>query len=247
MNVLVFALKTLPDIDGARRLYDLHGLSDDDVARAVLHKRRQLKNTESFPLPLQKVASISAVFASPERFKVWSLGDEQSSEPELLQRFFDGIERYTPQLISWGGIDFDLPILHYRSLLYPVNAARYWEQGENDASFRENNYQSRNHPRHTDLKDVLAALHGSAAVTLNEIARLCGFPGIPVAQQDDQNLQQICEIEVLNNYLIFLNWERNRGNLDESQYQQRCNLIRTELKQSDTAHLIEFESNWIDY
>ncbi len=46
MNVLTFKLKTIPDIDGCRKLYDLHGLSDDDVAQAVFHKRRQEANTE---------------------------------------------------------------------------------------------------------------------------------------------------------------------------------------------------------
>ena len=46
MNVLVFDIETIPDIDGARRLYDLHGLSDEDVARAVFHMRRQQAGTD---------------------------------------------------------------------------------------------------------------------------------------------------------------------------------------------------------
>ena len=50
MNVFVFDLETIPDIDGCRHLYDLHGLSDDDVARAVFHKRRQEANTEFMPI-----------------------------------------------------------------------------------------------------------------------------------------------------------------------------------------------------
>src|SRR5690606_39937173 len=49
-----------------------------------------------------------------------SLGDESSSEKELIERFFEGVERFTPQLVSWNGGGFDLPVLHYRALRHGV-------------------------------------------------------------------------------------------------------------------------------
>jgi 3'-5' exonuclease len=257
MNILVFAIQTIPDIDGARRLYDLHGLSDDDVARAVLHKCRQLSNKESFPLHLQKIAAISAVWSSDERFTVWSLGNEQSGEQDLLQRFYDGIDRYTPHLVTWGGQGFEMPVIHYRSLKFPINAARYWESGENDSQFKQDNYLSRYHQRHTDLMDVLAAYRKDTAAGLNEIAILCGFPGnlSHAENRDDDSLLEydftaLCqqsEIKVLNTYLLYLNWQRNRGHLTSDEYDARCSLVRAELTKSETPHLIEFEKNWIDY
>jgi 3'-5' exonuclease len=257
MNVLVFAIQTLPDIDGARRLYDLHGLSDDDVERAVLHKCRQLSSNESFPIHLQKIAAISAVWSSGERFNVWSLGDEQSGEQELLQRFYDGIERYTPRLVTWGGNGFEMPVIHYRSLIYSLNAARYWESGANDSQFERNNYQMRYHQRHIDLMDVLSAYRKDTVAGLNEIAMLCGFPGTlnhfdskseeSTLEYDFRSLCKLSENKVLNTYLLYLNWERNRGHLTSSEYDARCALIRTELKKPDNPHLIEFEKNWIDY
>jgi 3'-5' exonuclease len=257
MNVLVFAIQTVPDIDGARRLYDLHGLSDDDVACAVLHKRRQLSNNESFPFHLQKIAAISAVWSSDERFTVWSLGDEQSSEQDLLQRFYDGIDRYTPRLVTWGGNGFEMPLIHYRSMKYPLNAARYWESGENDSQFRQDNYLSRYHQRHTDLMDVLAAYRKDTVAELNEIAILCGFPGNldeSESRVEESSLEYdfaaLCkhsEIKVLNTYLLYLNWERNRAHLTTTEYDARCALVRAELIKSEHPHLIEFEKNWIDY
>ena len=256
MNVLVFALHTAPDIDGARRLYDLHGLSDDDVARAVLHKRRQAQHGESFPMHLQRVVTLSAVWSSRERFKLWSLGDAQSSEQELLQRFYDGIDRLSPRLVTWGGTEFEKPVLHYRSLLYAVNAARYWEHGDQQAQFKEHDYLDRSYQHHTDLSRVLAADINPSNSGLNEIARLCGFPGVinpadPESssdrlEQDIQRLNEHCESKVLNIYLLYLNWERNRGNLTSAEYAERCKLIRAELSQSQSLHLIEFEQNWID-
>ena len=216
MNIFVFDIETIPDIDGCRRLYDLHGLSDDDVAKAVFHKRRQQANTEFLRHHLHRVVAISAVLRTREHFKVWSLGDLDSSEQDLLERFYSGIERYTPRLVSWNGSGFDLPVIHYRSLLYPINAEHYWETGQNDTNFRYNNYLSRFHDRHTDLMDVLAAYQPRASAPLDEIASLCGFPGKmgmdgskvwdSYARGDIQSIRDYCETDVLNTYLVYLNF-----------------------------------------
>jgi predicted PolB exonuclease-like 3'-5' exonuclease len=255
MNVFVFDIETVPDIDGCRRLYDLHGLSDEDVAKAVFHKRRQQANTEFLRHHLHQIVAISAVLRSGDHFKVWSLGDIDSNEEELLQRFYSGIERYTPRLISWNGSGFDLPVIHYRSLLYPLNAAHYWENGQNDTAFRYNNYLSRFHERHTDLMDVLAAYQPRASAPLDEIATLCGFPGKmgmsggkvwdTYLAGDIQSIRDYCETDVLNTYLVYLNYERSRGNLDQTQYLHECQIVRTALAESEQDHLIEFESAWL--
>ncbi len=42
-----------------------------------------------------------------EGVRVFSLGEEQAGERELVQRFFDGLERYAPTLVSWNGSGFD--------------------------------------------------------------------------------------------------------------------------------------------
>jgi len=256
MNVFVFDIETIPDIDGCRRLYDLHGLSDDDVAKAVFHKRRQQANTEFLRHHLHKVVAISAVLRTRDQFKVWSLGDLESSEQDLLERFYSGIERYTPRLVSWNGGGFDLPVIHYRTLLYPINAGHYWENGQNDTSFRYNNYLSRFHERHTDLMDVLAGYQPRASAPLDEIASLCGFPGKmgmdgskvwdSYARGDIQAIRDYCETDVLNTFLVYLNYQRSRGQLDQQQYLNECQLVRKTLIESGHAHLVEFEKAWIE-
>ena len=100
-----------------------------------------------------------------------------------MQRFFDGIDKYSPDLVSWNGSGFDLPVLTYRALLHGVQAPRYWETGDGETAFRYNNYLSRYHWRHTDLMDVLsgsssrsrviACEHGNAARAARQ-ARLRG-------------------------------------------------------------------------
>ena len=232
MNILTFDIKTIPDIDGCRRLYDLHGLSDDDVARAVFHKRRQEANTEVLRHHLHKVVAISAVLRTGDQFKVWSLGDIDSDEQDLLQRFYSGVTRYTPNLVSWNGSGYDLPVIHYRSLLYPINAKQYWETGELDSNFEGNNYLNKYHNRHTDLMALLSGFQTAAHAPLNEIATLCGFPGTLDMSCDQVwesyqaggmiGIREHCESEVLSTYLVYLNHQRNRGSIDQAQYQDEC-------------------------
>jgi hypothetical protein len=50
----------------------------------------------------------------------------------------------------------------------------------------------------------------------------------------------------LNTYLVFLNFERSRGNLDQVQYRSECERVRDSLKSSELPHLMEFESAWHD-
>ena len=87
------------------------------------------------------------------------------------------IDKHTPQLVSWNGGGFDLPVLNYRALIHGVTAARYWDWGDDDREFKFNSYLGRYHTRHLDLMDVLAMYQPRASAGLDAIARLCGFPG----------------------------------------------------------------------
>ena len=101
MNVLVFDIETIPDLDGGRRIYDLDGLNDKDTASALLNLRRQENGTEFLRLHLHRIVAISVVLRSTQGVKVWSLGDEDSTEKELIERFYDGIDRFTPNPVSY--------------------------------------------------------------------------------------------------------------------------------------------------
>ena len=173
---MVFDLETIPDLEGGRQLLDLADASEDEVYSALVAKRRaQTNGSEFMPLHLQKIVAISVVVRSQDWVKVWSLGDAQSTEAELLERFYAGLLRYTPTLVSWNGGGFDLPVLHYRSLIHGVSAGKYWEAGDKHPDFKWNNYLNRYHNRHLDLMDVLAAYQGRAVAPLHEIAILLGL------------------------------------------------------------------------
>lgn len=255
MNILVFDIETIPDIEGGKRLYHLHDLSDKEVAEKMREMRRSETNGSDFLRHhLQRIAVISAVLDTGSKIKVWSLGENDSSEKELIQRFFDGIEKYSPQLVSWNGGGFDLPVLHYRALLHGVCAPRYWDIGEEDSSFRWNNYLNRYHYRHLDLMDVLSCYQLRAAAPLDEIATLLGFPGKmgmegsqvwdEYCQGNIEKIRDYCETDVLNTYLVFLRFELIRGKLSEISYTEKHQKLRDLLAQSHQFHLEGFLNAW---
>ncbi len=63
---------------------------------------------------------------------------------------------------------------------------------------------------------------------------------------DIPGIRDYCETDVLNTYLVYLNFERSRGNFDQTQYQDECRLARDELKNSGMQHLLDFEAAWLD-
>lgn len=255
MNILVFDIETIPDVKTGRRLYDLDGLSDRETAEVMYTQRRQQTgNSEFLRHHLHRIIVISVVLRAGDKISVWSLGEQDSGEKEIIQRFFDGIERYTPMLVSWNGRGFDLPVLHYRSLLHGISAPRYWETGGDDQSFKWNNYISRFHERHTDLMDVISGYEGRAIAPLDEIASMCGFPGKMGMSGDkvwdcylDGNIEAIrnyCETDVLNTYLVFLRYELMRGRKTQAGYETECEKLRELLKAENKPHLTEFLKAW---
>jgi predicted PolB exonuclease-like 3'-5' exonuclease len=254
MHTLAFDIETVPDTDFGRRLLGIGDLPDEDVARAMFFRQRQTRNTDFLPLPQQRIVAISVALRSRDSFRVWSLGDEDSPEPELVQRFFDGLDRYTPVLVSWNGSGFDLPVLNYRSLLHGVSAPRYWELGEHDREFRYNNYLSRFHWRHIDLMDVLSGFQPGGRASLEHIAVLLGFPGklgMSGAQVFDTyqagdltTIRRYCETDVLNTYLIFQRFQLIRGVLDEPAYQHELDMVRDCLRSEAQPHFAEFLAAW---
>lgn len=251
MSILVFDIETIPDIEAGKKLYGLDDLSDFDTAQAMFALRRAKAGTEFLPHYLQKVCAISVVLSQGSQIKVWSLGDEHSNEKELIHRFFAGIDKHTPTLVSWNGSGFDLPVLHYRSLFHGIPASTYWEVGEHQQNFRWNNYLSRFHYRHIDLMDVVAGYQNKAFAPLDDVATLLGFPGkmgmsgskVWEQYQEGQlkNIRNYCETDVLNTYCVYLRFELIRGTITLDEYSHSLKLLKNYLHgEQDKSHLQEF-------
>jgi hypothetical protein len=206
------------------------------------------------PPEQQRVVAVSCALRSGEAFKVWSLGELASTEGELIQRFFEGIEKFSPNLVSWNGSGFDLPVLTYRALLTGAEAPRFWELGDGDDAFRYNNYLNRYHWRHTDLMDVLSGFHHRNRVSLASMACLLGLPGklgfdgaqVWEAWQagDRAGIRRYCETDVLNTWLIYLRFQLLRGQLGRAEYAEELARVRACLGSSKEPHFAEFLRLW---
>jgi 3'-5' exonuclease len=254
MAVLVFDIETVPDVEFGRRSFGLQGLTDGQVGDVMHAKRVQQVGNDFLPCEQQRVVAISVALRSREGFRVWSLGEPQAGEAEIIQRFFEGLQKYSPDLVSWNGGGFDLPVLHYRALRHSVQAPRYWETGDEDQAFRFNNYLNRFHWRHLDLMDVLSAYQSRARASLQNIATLLGFPG-KMGMAGDQvwqayqrgeieHIRNYCETDVLNTYLVYLRFELMRGRMSVAEHAEEERLVRTTLESSAKPYAPAFLQAW---
>lgn len=252
--VLVFDIESIPDVAGLRALRGAApDASDDCVYSSWLAERKEKGQTDFMPLYLQRVLVISAVFRNAEGLRIHSFVDkDDQSEGRIIQTFFNTVEKHTPQLVSWNGGGFDLPVLHYRGLKHGVVADKYWDMGEDDREFKWNNFISRYHMRHLDLMDLLALYQPKNNAPLDAMAKLCGFPGklgmdgsaVYPAYLDGKldDIRRYCETDVMNTYLLYCRFQKMRGGLLEKEYAQEIALVRDSL-----AQLAPQESHWQEY
>jgi len=252
--VLVFDIESIPDVQGLRALRGAPPEeSDEQVYAAWLAERKEKGQSDFMPLHLQRILVISCVFRNAEGLRVHSFVDRDGqSEGKVIQNFFHAIEKHVPQLVSWNGGGFDLPVLHYRGLRHGVEANKYWDMGEDDREFKWNNYIGRYHMRHLDLMDLLAMYSPKNNAPLDAMAKLCGFPGklgMDGSQVYAQHLagqteeiRRYCETDVMNTYLVYCRCQKMRGGFTEAEYEQEITMVKQTL-----GGLAPSESHWDEY
>ncbi len=250
---LVFDIETVPDAELGRRAGGLEG-DDFEVAAAMLARREEESGSSFLPLEQHRIVAISTLLRSGDQLQVWSVGSADSPEDDLIRRFFSGIDKLRPTLVSWNGSGFDLPVLHYRMLKHGIASPTYWETGEHDRDFKWNNYLNRYHMRHLDLMDVLSAYQGRGRASLENIALLLGLPG-KLGMSGDQvfdywrggriaEIRSYCETDVLNTYLVWLRFELIRGMLTPVEYAAEVARVRAWLADRGDAHWRQYAAAW---
>ncbi|MBT4963136.1 MAG: 3'-5' exonuclease [Francisellaceae bacterium] len=262
MSVMIFDIETVPDCKIGRENFKINDELDPySIMKAMIsiHKQQQSINGNPYPsgfLPqyMHQVVAISVLIRDQDNIKVWSLGDESSSEKELIERFFTGLDKYAPVLVSWNGTGFDLPVLNHRALLHQVSSTKYWDQGFFDSNFKWNNYQNRYHQRHIDVMDSLSMHQPRANAPLNDIAMGLGFPGKMgldgnmvmdmYAKGEIKTIRDYCETDVLNTYLTYLAFSRIRNHNSALNIEEEHLTLRSYLEQENKTHFNEFLENW---
>jgi predicted PolB exonuclease-like 3'-5' exonuclease len=252
-DCLVFDIETVPDAELGRRL-GLEG-SDVEVAARMLAAREAETGSSFLPLEQHRVVAISTLLRSGDQLQAWSLGALDSPEDDLVRRFFAGLEKLRPTLVSWNGSGFDLPVLHYRMLRHGIASPTYWDTGEFDRDFRWNNYLNRYHLRHVDLMDVLAAYQARGRASLEHAALLLGLPGklgMSGGQVFDHwkegrlaEIRAYCETDVLNTYLVWLRFQLVRGHLSAAAHASELARARAWLEERTEPHWRAYDAAWV--
>ena len=247
---LTLDIETVPDPELGRTLYGLDDLDDGEVMRAMLHHYQQRTGLEFLPPIQHKVVAIAIVLRNDEGIRPLVLGKEDSGESDLIRRFFRGVAHYVPDLITWNGAAFDLPVLNFRALRHEIQAPTYWETGLKDRSFRFNNYLSRFHWRHTDLMDALSGFQGRGRPSLREACALLGLPGKSLMEGSSVmeahlagksgDIRRYCLEDALNTHLVSVHFDYLRGKLSQDGLDDEYGLLIDVLRASGEQHLMEF-------
>lgn len=215
-SVIVWVIETVPNFEGYARVHKLEGQTEDAIRAAMGSK---------FQKPIyHSIVCIGAVIAEyeDEHWKVRSVAAPHvgtQSERELIKTFLDQIDEYEPQLVTYNGSGFDLPVLRYRAMLHKLSAPGLFERP----------YFNRYSTDALDLCDVLSSFGASTKVKLDEVCRIMGLDGKPSDIDGSQvaefyragRIQEIadyCVTDVINTYRLWLRHELFKCEIGEEHF-----------------------------
>jgi 3'-5' exonuclease len=179
---------------------------------------------ERIPAPPHHQVVVLGVLWFDADYHVSRLGviGEGKDEASTLRDFARFLEERKPELVSYNGRGFDMPVIAARSLRHGIPLRHYYRA--RDIRYR---YSA---DGHLDLMDYVADFGAAKPSKLDVIARLCGMPGkIGIAGQDVGPLVHAGRIDEVRNYClcdvvqtsgIFLRVQLLRGEIDLDTYRQ---------------------------
>jgi predicted PolB exonuclease-like 3'-5' exonuclease len=166
----------------------------------------------------------------------------ERTEKALISSFVDRIAELSPQLVTFNGSSFDLPVLRYRAMVHAVAAP----------GLSSRSYFNRYTEDAVDLCDVLSSFSFQGKATLHELCRVIGLPGKPegIGGGDvekfylDGRIREIaeyCESDVVNTYRVWLRYELFRGRLSHADFEasEACLVDFIKARGDKKPHLVD--------
>jgi predicted PolB exonuclease-like 3'-5' exonuclease len=262
-EVWVFDCEWVPDLQAGRLLYRLpEDLPEQEILRIMWE---QGGATAENPQPFLKtilcrVVSIAAVIRQklpdgqvkvlmsflPDRPE-----DPAQDEKYILQRFLGNrLEKNNPQLVGFNSRNSDLRILMQRAITNGLSlkslcdriTAKPWES------------------RDVDLMELVSGFGRNYAVSLNELATLCGIPGKINTSGDDvcglwytgqhRKIVEYNCFDALTTYLLWLRLAFFSGLFNSDEYVEEQARVRIMLEESvqkpEGAFLATYLETWQD-
>jgi len=263
-EVFVIDIETVPDAEATRRLLRNAELAEDEAGGALrAYFLEKTNGRNDFPRqPFHRVVAIGYAYLVREPAEdrgtelvlktIGCGGKPEDDERTLLESFFQMIAQRQPQLVTFNGRSFDLPVLKLRAMAHGLSCPAWFSIGD-----RWENYEARYQNRfHLDLMDVLSDYGAAARCSLDEIAAAFGVPGkLDVAGEDVEKMvlqgrieevRAYCELDVCTTLLVFLRWLHFTGELGEGAYLRAIEGLRGYLaaEGEKRPHLARFLAAW---
>jgi predicted PolB exonuclease-like 3'-5' exonuclease len=238
-SLIVWDIETVPDLKGFAAANGHDGRGDDEIRAALGDK---------FPKHIyHSIICIGALVARQDggRWAVDALGAPhvgERTEKALISSFVDRIAELSPQLVTFNGSSFDLPVLRYRAMVHAVAAP----------GLSSRSYFNRYTEDAVDLCDVLSSFSFQGKATLHELCRVIGLPGKPegIGGGDvekfylDGRIREIaeyCESDVVNTYRVWLRYELFRGRLSHADFEasEACLVDFIKARGDKKPHLVD--------
>lgn len=173
--------------------------------------------------PHHKIVVIGALlFDSAYAVQRVGVLGEGKDEPAMLVDFAKFLEERKPDLVSFNGRGFDLPVIAARCLRHGVPLRHY---------YRARDVRYRFSPEgHLDLMDFIADFGAAKSAKLDIVAKLCGMPGKVGVDGKDvgpmvhagriKEVREYCLCDVAQTAGVFLRVQLLRGELEPSAYRR---------------------------
>ncbi len=270
---LFFDLEWVPDAAGAKRLFDLADETTELEAMQRLWEHSPAYKPIENPRPFLKymfsrVVSIAflsrkRVTRDGERAVEFSLNSlpklpfesDDVDEAAIIERFLYIVGDRCPQLVGFNSAESDIQVLIQRGIINEVSAPAFCVR-PNKPWEGPDYFDARNSEAHLDIVKRFSG--GAMMPKLDEMAKLCGFPG-KIDVRGDQvtdlwlageitKIVEYNQIDTLNTYLLWLRLVYFAGQIKEEDYIQEQDQFRefleNETNKPEKAFITDFLAKW---
>jgi predicted PolB exonuclease-like 3'-5' exonuclease len=202
----------------------------------------------SFPaLVTQRVVSVGVLWLDKGlRFKKLGTVSEGKEEKEILADFNRFMGKHRPQLVTFNGRRFDMPVIVLRSLVHGLSMKWYFASKE---------YRTRYDPnRHIDLCDRLSEHGAGRFPSLGDMAEAIGLPGklgmdgsdvLGVWKEGDmERIHTYCLMDVVQTGFVLMRWFLVMGKLSLEDYREAATSLRDSVTEESRFEELVSSTRW---